>query len=268
MLTMAVRWVVLCAAIPLVLFAQAAPAPVDFSRHFQGLNATFVLLNGSSGKYVRHNPSRARERFAPCSTFKVPHTAILLETGAAPDPAFTLKYDPALKQPSNWAHDFDLRGAFKNSALWYYQTMARRLGMAAEREWVERFQYGNQNSSGGIDITGNPYWVDGSLRISANEQVEFLRRFYEERLGLSSRTTRLTKDIMVVEETPKWRLSAKTGACQPSGEHTSNWYVGYVEKTDAVYYFALQMGAEDYGRAYSDRIPISRKILTEMGILD
>ena len=244
--------------------------PPDLGRHLGDIEGTFVLLNAATGDYVRHNPARAAVRFPPCSTFKVPNTAILLETGTAPDPAFTLKYDPALKQPENWARDFDLRGAFKASALWYYQAMARRAGMAAQRHFVEAFQYGNGDTSGGIDRTGAPFWVDGSLRISANEQVEFLRRFYEGRLGLSDRTTRLTKEIMVADETPRWRLSAKTGACPAAPEGTANWYVGYVEKpgASAPYYFALQMGAKDYGRAYSERIPIARAILTELGVLD
>jgi beta-lactamase class D/beta-lactamase class D OXA-10 len=152
--------------------------------------------------------------------------------------------------------------------MWYYEAMARRLGMPAERQYVERFQYGNAVTSGGVGEPGKNFWVDGSLRISANEQVDFLRRFYEGRLGLSERTTTLTKDIMLTEQARSWRLSAKTGACQPAGQDTSNWYVGYVEKGDTVYYVALQIGAKDYGRAYSERIPISRAILTQLGILN
>ena len=37
-------------------------------------------------------------------------------------------------------------------------------------------------------------------------------------------------------------LSAKTGACQPRGQDTSNWYVGYVERRNSVYYFACKSG--------------------------
>lgn len=262
------RFAPLLAAAMLLLPAQRAPVAPDLSSHFAGLNGTFVLLNGTTAEYIRHNPTRAAVRFAPCSTFKIPHTAILLEAGTAPDPTFTLKYDPALKQPGNWAQDFDLRGAFKASPLWYYQEMARRLGLPVERQFIERFQYGNTDTSGDINEIGNPFWVDGSLRISANEQVQFLRRFYEGTLGLSERTTRLTKSILLAEETSSWRLSAKTGACQPEGQETSNWYVGYVEKAGAVYYFALQIGDKDYGRGYSERIAISRAILTELGILN
>lgn len=241
--------------------------PRDLTRHFKGLTGTFVLLNGTTGEYLRHNESRAAERFSPCSTFKIPNTAILLDSGTAPSPTYTLKYDPALKQRPVWAEDFDLVNAFKASALWYFQSMARRAGMATLRAYVERFEYGNGDTSGGLDRTGHPFWVDGTLRISANEQVDFLRRFYEGRLGLSDRTTRLTKQIMAAEESPWWRLSAKTGACQPGGAESSNWYVGYVEKGPTVYYFALQLAGKGSERAYSERIPIARAILTELGIL-
>lgn len=267
-LSFAMRFALLivCVAVT-AAFAQTPSAP-DLARHFRELNGTFVLLNATTGEYLRFNPKRAAERFAPCSTFKIPHTAILLESGVVPDQTFTIKYDPALKQPKNWARDFDLRGAFKASAVWYYHAMARRLGMLAERQFIERFEYGNLDTNGGLDSSGGPFWLDGTLQISANEQVEFLRRFYEGRLRLSERTSKLTKEIMVAEETPSWRLSAKTGACRPSGQETSNWYVGYVERGGTVYYFALQMGAKDYGRAYSERIPISRAILTDLGILN
>ena len=251
----------------LVVPSISAQQQPDIARHFSDLDGTFVMLDASTGKYVRHNPKRAQERFAPCSTFKVPNTAILLDSGAATGPDTVVKYDPALKQSQQWAKDFDLRGAFKASALWYYQALSRRAGIDTLRRYVERFDYGNRDVSGGIDRTGRPFWVDGTLRISANEQVEFLRRFYEGRLGLSERTTTLTKEIMVAEETPSWRLSAKTGACRPEGAQASIWYVGYVEKGSAVYYFALQIGANDFGRAFEGRIPISRAILTDLGVL-
>ncbi len=258
---------VISIAVMLLMFTPgAASQQPDLARHFGDLDGTFVMLDASTGKYVRHNPKCAQERFAPCSTFKVPNTAILLESGVA-TPDTVIKYDPALKQPERWARDLDLKDAFKVSALWYYQALSRRAGMETLRRFVERFDYGNRDVSGGIDRTGNPFWVDGTLRISANEQVEFLKRFYEGRLGLSERTTRLTKEMMPTEETPSWRLRAKTGACRPEGEPTSNWYVGYVEKGSAVYYFALQIGAKDFGRAYEGRIPISRAILTDLGVL-
>ena len=151
-----------------------------------------------------------------------------------------MEYDPALKiEGPVWSRDHTLASAFKNSVVWYYQTLAERLGLSEERRWLRQLQYGNQDVSGGLDsdIDG-PFWLDGSLRISANEQVEFLKRLNTVALGLSERTTRLTKEVIFVEETPAWRLSAKTGACNQEGSDVSLWYVGYVEKADSTYYFA------------------------------
>ena len=66
-----------------LIAAGVAPSPArgqDLSRHFQGIDGTFVLLDGQTGRYTRWNEARARPRFSPCSTFKIPNTAILLES--------------------------------------------------------------------------------------------------------------------------------------------------------------------------------------------
>jgi beta-lactamase class D len=150
--------------------------------------------------------------------------------------------------------------------------MARRAGAAAMARYVHQFAYGNEDTSGGVD----KFWLGNSLRISADEQVAFLKRLYEGELGLSARTTGLVKQIMVAEETPSWRLSAKTGACRADGEDVALWYFGFVERkagaTNAgqgsdVYYFALEMGAHEYAPLWNQRVPKARAILTELGIL-
>jgi beta-lactamase class D len=258
-----------------VAFTGFAPAQQkDLSQHFTNITGTFVLLNGRTGEYIRHNPARADERFPPCSTFKVPNTAILLESGAAKDADHFLEYDPALAVTRpEWAKGHTLRTAFSASVLWYYQSLGRQAGLTTLDRFVRQFRYGNQNTSGGMQQQGRPFWVDGTLRISANEQVTFLERLYKGQLGLAERTTTLTKEIMVAERTPAWTLSAKTGACQPPGEPVSLWYVGFVEKPSAsaapaVYYFALQMGDATYDRLFSIRINKAREILTDLGVLN
>ena len=240
----------------------------DLSKHFEGITGAFVLLNGRTGEFIRHNAERASERFAPCSTFKIPHTAVLLETGTAPDPEFLVKYDPALKQEGVWARDHTLRSAYRFSTVWYYTVLARRLGLPAEERFLKQLGYGNQSAAGGLNGPEGPFWLDGSLRISADEQVAFLKRFYEGRLGLSERTTSLTKDIMLADSTARWRLSAKTGACRPAGEDATMWYVGYVERDANVFYFALQLGGREFGTLFEQRASKAKAILAELGILN
>ena len=259
---------ILAVTVAALEFVAHPAAAQDLSRHFQGITGTFVLLDGQTGAFTRWNAARADQRFAPCSTFKIPNTAILLETGAAPVPEFVVKYDPALKASRDaWRQDHTLRSAYRDSVLWYYQALSRKAGLWAETRLVKQFAYGNADTTGGVTDDA-PFWIDGSLRISPNEQVAFLKRLHENRLGLSERTARLTREIMIAEETPQGTLRAKTGACQPEGDRqVTVWYVGYVEKPGGVWYFALEMGDKDFGTVFDQRVSKSRAILADLGIL-
>src|SRR5690606_13676973 len=98
-----------------------------------------------------------------------------------------------------------LASAFPASAVWFYQEVARRVGEERMAEWVGRLGYGNGETSGGIDR----FWLDGGLRISADEQVEFLRRLNRGELPVSERSARIVRDIMRMEETGTYTLRGK-----------------------------------------------------------
>ena len=107
-----------------------------------------------------------------------------------------------------------------------------------------------------------------ALRISPNEQVAFLKRLHDNQLGLSERTAQLTRQITIAEQTPQGTLRAKTGACRPDGEReVTLWYVGYVEKSAGVWYFALELGDTDYDPLMAQRVPKARAILADLGVL-
>ena len=109
---------------------------------------------------------------------------------------------------------------------------------------------------------GWPFWLSGSIEITAQEQIAFLRDFYFEDTVFSTRTTDIVKDMIVVEETDEYRLSAKIGSCYTDYGAAVGWYVGYVERWDDVYFFATNLNA--HGAA---RIEITRAILIQLGIL-
>lgn len=131
--------------------------------------------------------------------------------------------------------------------------------------YVDRFNYGNRDISGGID----QFWLTGWLRISANEQVKFLRRFYVNQFGLSERTVQMTKDILVLEETPDYRLSGKTGWAghgEPGAQQTG-WLVGYLEREGKVFYFALNVDVKKKQDAAA-RMKIVRAVFGDLGLMD
>jgi beta-lactamase class D len=107
-----------------------------------------------------------------------------------------------------------------------------------------------------------PFWLNGSLQISADEQLRFLQAFYEEELVFSDRTTAIVKDIILREETDTYRLSGKTGSGLTRDGVALGWFMGYVETQDNVYYFVTNMDAVG-----DIRVDLSRRILVELGVL-
>jgi beta-lactamase class D len=259
---------------PAAVGAAAAGADTiyrpDLSSYFGEIDGSFVLLEGRSGQVTVHDPARARTRFLPASTYKIPNTLIALETGVASGPDYALSWDSvaAPRQgwwPGSWARDQTLRSALPASVVWYYQELARRIGPERMRSYLGQFGYGNQDISGGID----EFWLTGGLRISPLEQVEFLRRFYFAELGVSERSTRIAKELLVLEETPAYRLSGKSGwaGLGEPGVPEIGWLVGYLERGDDVYFFATNIEIKTNADAAA-RLGITKAILRGLGLLE
>jgi beta-lactamase class D len=250
--------------------ASAATTEPDFAAIFGDIDGAFVLLDAQTGRTVRHNPERAATRFLPASTYKIPNTLIALETGVAGGADFALAWDSttAPRQawwPASWARDHTLATALPNSVVWFYQEIARRVGAERMQSWLDRFGYGNADISGGIDT----FWLTGGLRISPDEQVDFLRRFYSGELGVSERSTELAKRLLVLEETPTYRLSGKTGwaGLGEQGEPEVGWLVGYLERGGDVYFYATNVEIRTDADAAA-RMKITKAALRELGLIE
>ena len=120
------------------------------------VEGTFVMLDPQEERIVLHDPERADEPFPPASTYKVPHALIALETGVVSGPEYAIEWDPSLHPkeewwPAVWAKDHTLETALKNSVVWYFQEVAKRVGEDRMQEYVDQFDYGNRDISGGIE---------------------------------------------------------------------------------------------------------------------
>jgi beta-lactamase class D len=238
----------------------------DFDRLFRGINGTFVMYDPQNDVSVIYNPERAQQRFAPHSTFKILNAAISLETGVMPDADFIIEWDqeqypltefPQSSPYNEWRQDQNLRTGMQYSVVWFYTEVARLIGPEQMAEWVEAVGYGNMDTSAWLDDV--PFWLGGSLEITPIEQTQFLWQFYDGQLGFSERTTDIVKDLIVLEETDSYRLSGKTG----TGTDGMGWLVGYLERGDEVYVFALNLNSLDG----TDRLGLTRQVFMEMGLI-
>jgi len=248
------------------LGAQAAEtvARPDWQRHFddRGVKGTFVLFEPALDRYSVLDTARAKQRFLPASTFKIPNAVIGLDEGSITDENEVFRWDGKPKPIPEWERDHTLASGMKYSVVWMFQEIARRTGKARMKDWIDRLEYGNRDVSGGIDL----FWLQGGLRVSAMEQVDFLHRLAEGRLPATQRAQRLVRAALVVEKTREYTLYAKTGT-QPTGPNAINWWVGWVErKGRPVAYFALNLTPTPK-TVFADRLAIGRAILAEVRAL-
>lgn len=242
----------------------------DFSAEFGKFTGTIVVYDLNSDKYTIYNKARAETRYSPCSTFKIPNSIIALETGIITDvdKPFqwdTLKYPPQDWWFAHWNEKNSMRSAIKYSVVPFYRTIASLVGLERMKSYVDKFNYGNKDISSGLDS----FWLSGSLNISAMEEVEFLKKFYCKKLGISEKTTDAVKSILVQEKTESYTLSGKTGGGNQKNnpEKGFGWLVGYVEKGKNVYFFALNIDAESFSEMLKPRIDITKAVLKKMGII-
>jgi beta-lactamase class D len=270
-------WVWLVPAL-CALGASGSGKTQDLTQFFGKTPGAFVLYDQQSKRYIRYNEARCRERFTPFSTFKIPNSIIGLETKVITDGETSLRWEPKripesvnwTKPPFvNWKHDHTLRSAMKDSVVWYYRELARRVGEERMRRMVAQLGYGNQDVSGVWDSPNlfEAFWLNGSLRISADEQVEFLRKFYMGDLPVADRTTKIVKEILALEKTADYTLSGKTGAGMVAENRALGWFVGYVETKGNVCFFALNLEGPNFASIRERRIELTRQILAALGYL-
>jgi len=207
---------------------------IDYKSYYDEFNVegSFVLYDPQEKKYIFYNKSQYEQMFSPASTFKICNSLIGLETGVIKDENFVIPWDSVVRNPV-WDHDHDLKTAFANSTVWYYQELARRVGEQQMKYWLDKSDYGNADTTGGID----QFWLTGGLRISPKQQINFLERLHENKLPFSKRSVDIVKNIMIVKDTLNYVVRAKTG-WGGHGNSDIGWYVGYVEVDDRVYYFS------------------------------
>lgn len=237
----------------------------EFEKYFNqfGVTGACVVYNSAEDTYVYYNPERCAQRCIPASTFKIPNSLIALETGVIADENTVIVWDSVMRSIPAWNADTDLRHAFANSTVWYYQELARRIGEKRMGEYLEKFQYGNMDITGGIDR----FWLMGGLRISPEEQVQFLRRLYSGVLPVSKRTVDIVKNIAIREQTAEYTLSGKTGWATIDSTDIG-WFVGWVERGGNTWFYATNIECTQDNKQFSQaRIAIAKSILQELQVL-
>lgn len=237
----------------------------DFKSHFDeyGVKGCFVLYNESENEYVIYNPVTCDSGYIPASTFKIPHAVIALEEGWVKDTGDVIKWNKQYWPIQAWNGDQTLKSSIKYSCVWVYTGFAAKAGIKTYYSYVKDFDYGN------MDLRGptNRFWLEGALRISAKQQIDFLKKFYHDSLPVTKRSVDLVKDCIVLEQTDQYKFSGKTGGGMLSETDYIMWLVGYLEREGNVYFYAMNFRSNDYNNTAKARQAITREILKVLGLI-
>lgn len=242
----------------------------NFGRYFAdaGVTGSFLLYDPQKDLFLTNDTARSRKRFTPASTFKIFNSLVFLETGVIRDENEVLAWDSVSRTIDSWNRDHTLRTAIEHSVVWFYQELARRIGRERLQHYLDTVDYGNRTIGDNVDA----FWLDGSLRISPQEQIEFLSRLHRNALPFSQRTIDIVKDITVRRRSKPGKDSVvytyrgKTGWSLRTDENIG-WFVGWLECEDGVWFFALNIDMKGE-ETLNARTEIPWNILRDLGLVE
>ncbi|VAW53641.1 Class D beta-lactamase [hydrothermal vent metagenome] len=188
-----------------------------------------ILIESADGRVKYKYNVIDKENFIPASTFKIPNTLIILEEGLIEDQLEIIEWDGKKREYAQWNKDQTLKSAFQYSCVWCYQRFSRKIGDEKYHAYLRKFDYGNLLT--GSDISR--FWLDGELRVSVKDQIQFLRKVHDENLPIQRKHIKTLKNIMLSEENKNYKIWSKTGWSGKDG-----WYVGYLVIDNKTWFFA------------------------------
>ena len=162
--------------------------------HAFSAEENFLLINGMTDEVVTELGPNVHKQMSPCSTFKIPLSLIGYDAGVLEDEThptwdFQEGYDGWLvswrapQSPLSW---------MKYSCVWFSRVLAGKLGEERFQGYLDLFDYGNKDMSGGLQTA----WINSSIAISPREQATFLQRVLLGKIALSPDAVSNTKEIL------------------------------------------------------------------------
>lgn len=232
----------------------------------------FGLYNNATNQFTFYNKKRFTDSsFLPASTFKIVNSLIGLQTGVISSDSMVIKWDGVQRRVDDWNKDLSMYGAFRVSAVPYYQEVARRIGKDRMEYWMDSVNYGAgpKDTAFVIKTAIDTFWLDNTLKITPDEELGLVKMLYFNQLPFFKTYQEKVKKAMLFENETTYRLAYKTGwGKKENGDHLA-WILGWVEENNHPYFFVLNFESPD-GNADipTIRMKILKGILKQLGFFE
>lgn len=203
----------------------------------------FALMENGTAQFTISNLSMYKDSaYAPFNTFFAVPSLIALDRGYINH------------NPSTWV---------ATDSVAYYQALVEKIGRTDLLKTIDSLHYGK----GIVSTDLNSFWKDGSLRITADEQLGFIKKLYFNELPFQKRTQDIYKKMILKEDNAGYKLSYITGL--DSSTKNTTWFVGFVEENKHPYFFVMYTSNknEQQGNNATKTLGVLKAILLEQGFL-
>lgn len=208
------------------------------------VNGSFALMENGSAQFVISDLSIYKDSaFAPLQTlFSIP-TLIALDKGYINH------------TPGTWV---------SLDTLNYYQQLIEKIGRVDLLKSIDSIHYGK--GIVGTDLSS--FWKDGSLKITPDEQLGFIKKLYFNQLPFQKRSQEIFKKMILKEDNANYQLSYISGFNE--NDLPAAWVLGYIEENKHPYFFVMHITAknkETWKDGSLKSLPILKTILAQQGFL-
>lgn len=234
------------------------------------LQGTFALFDNGTGEFTVYNMERYRDSaYLPASTFKIVNALIGIETGVVKDSATVIPWDGVIRNVPECNRDLTMKEAFTYSCVSWFQELARRIGRDTMQHWLDTLGYARLHNKPEIKNNLDTFWLDNSVKVSADEQLGLVKKLYFNQLPFQPRSQRMVKNMMLREDNSNYKLSYKTGLGHTENGHALGWIIGWIEENRHPYFYVLQLESPDSSYNMTDvRMKMLKDILRQYGFME
>ncbi|MGF7160082.1 beta-lactamase class D [Rhodoligotrophos appendicifer] len=218
-----------------------------------------IVADAADGKVLMEQGD-CKTRVTPASTTKIALAVMGFDSGFLKDP-----HSPELPFKDGyadwlggvWRQPTDPKRWLEYSVVWYSRLLAGELGTERLERYASAFGFGN------ADFSGDPgkrnglerAWISSSLKVSPEEQVQFLWKLVNRTLPVAPGVFDKVYETVEMMPLPDgMRVHGKTGSAFPrrvdgsfDRDHAYGWFVGWGEKNSRTIVFARLEQAEGQG---------------------
>ncbi|MBE8719722.1 class D beta-lactamase [Sphingobacterium pedocola] len=232
----------------------------------QNIKGSILIYDPQKKIYYSNDFDWANKGFLPASTFKIPNAIVALETSIISSDSTVIKWNGEKRAFESWEKDLTFREAFQASCVPCFQEIARNIGVENMKNYLNKLHYPTMDVR---NETLDNFWLYGNSRITQMEQIDFLQRFYTKKLPILTSTRNKMLKLFQIERTTDYTLNGKTGWSYNEKDN-NGWFVGFFEKGERVYYFALNVVPKDINHMEQfapSRVTAIREALHQMKLL-